>query len=130
MVLINEKYYIIQENISLDDEYDKAMEFATSGNSEANFAAGLVLEELVVNVINYAYDEKGGGPIVVNIEKENEETKITLIDFGIPFNPVERANWTASSSQIGGRGIDLVKSYSKVFEYQRIYGANIVHVVV
>ena len=26
MVLINEKYYITQENISLDDEYDKAME--------------------------------------------------------------------------------------------------------
>lgn len=130
MVLINEKYYITQENISLDDEYDKAMEFAASGNSETSFAAGLVFEELFVNVMNYAYDEKGGGPIIVSIEKGEVETKITLIDFGIPFNPVERANWAATSSQIGGRGIDLVKSYSKVFEYQRVYGANVVHVVV
>lgn len=130
MVLTNEKYFISQSNASFDEKYDEAIEFASSGNLETGFAAGLVFEELFVNVMNYAYAEKSGGPIMACIEKTDNGVCITLIDFGVPFNPVERANWIATSEQIGGRGIDLVKSYSKVFEYQRIYEANVVRVLV
>ena len=130
MALTNERYFISQSNVSLDEKYDEAIEFASSGNLETGFTAGLVFEELFVNVMNYAYTEKGGGPIMASIEKTTDGIYMTLIDFGVPFNPVERANWIATSEQIGGRGIDLVKSYSKVFEYQRIYDANVVNVLV
>jgi len=121
---------IVQDKIALDEKYDEAMDFITSGNVENGFAAGLVFEELFVNVMNYAYQEKGNGPIMIRIDEEKEETKIMLVDFGVPFNPVERANWIATAGQIGGRGIDLVKTYSKKFEYQKVFDSNVVRVIV
>jgi len=121
---------IVQDKIALDEKYDEAMDFITSGNVENGFAAGLVFEELFVNVMNYAYQEKGNGPIMIRIDHKKEETKIMLVDFGVPFNPVERANWIATAGQIGGRGIDLVKTYSKKFEYQKVFDSNVVRVIV
>ena len=118
------------ENINLDEKFDTAMKYVSSGSLEDHFQAGLVFEELFVNVYNYAYEKKGAGPIMVCIEEKEYGMEIVLIDYGIPFNPIERANWIAKDCEIGGRGIDLVKSYSKQFEYQRVFGANIVRVFV
>lgn len=130
MIKEHEFYYLAQQNINLDEKYDELMDIIVSENFGGDYAASLVFEELFVNIYNYAYKTKGAGPIMVNIEKTDDGILITLADFGIPFNPVERANWMASSKEIGGRGIDLVKSYSKKFQYQRVYGMNVVQVLV
>lgn len=127
--LKKELFYLSQDKIDLDDKYDEAVEFISNNNSNS-FAASLVLEELFVNVMNYAYKEKGDGPILVRIEKDEEGVHLYMIDYGIPFNPVERANWMAHANQIGGRGIDLVKSYSRKFEYKNVYNTNMVHVYI
>lgn len=130
MIKEHKFYYFAQQNINLDEKYDELMDIIVSENFGGDYAASLVFEELFVNIYNYAYKTKGEGPIMVNIEKTDDGILITLADFGIPFNPVERANWMASSKEIGGRGIDLVKSYSKKFQYQRVYGMNVVQVLV
>lgn len=116
--------------IALDEKYDEAISVASSGSLEEHYAASLVFEELFVNIYQHAYKEKGGGPVMIHMEEKQEGMEIIMADYGIPFNPVERANWTASGSQLGGRGIDLIKSYSKCFEYQRVSGLNIVKVLV
>lgn len=124
------KFFFIQEKTKLDEKYEAAMDFVSMGDIENNFSAGIVFEELFVNIYNYAYEKQGNGPVMAEIKIIGSTIEITFIDFGIPFNPVERANWMSSAKQIGGRGIDIVKSYSKTFEYHRINGANIVRVVV
>lgn len=118
------------ENINLDEKFDAALEYVSSGSLEEHFQAGLVFEELFVNIYNYAYEKKGGGPVMVCMEETPDGMEIILADYGLPFNPIERANWIAKDSEIGGRGIDLIKSYSKQFEYRRSFHANIVRVLV
>lgn len=124
------KYFLCRNRMELDDSYDEAALFAASGSLEDHFAAGLVFEELYTNIYNYAYPEKGGGPVMICMEKTEEGMIMTFADHGVPFNPVERASWSASQTDIGGRGIDLIKSYSRFFKYQRIFDLNIVQVIV
>lgn len=125
------------DSIDLDDKYDEVMDFISEEAKAEAFTAGLVFEELFVNIYNYAYedmkeskDSKENGPVNIKIEHAPNHIRIILADFGIPFNPIQRANWVAQAKQIGGRGIDLVKSYSNSFKYKRVYDMNIVEVVI
>lgn len=164
-------------NISLGEAYDKVHKFIM--DTSKTFTAGVVFEELYVNIYNYAYNSKTktpgkgkegyrgkednspqsfsykgkeyntekecsitqpnpskktplpeNGPVSIKIVSTPDYIKMTLSDFGIPFDPVQRGNWTAKSSQIGGRGIDIIKSYTSSFRYERVFDMNVVEVVI
>ena len=121
-------------NISLGEAYDKVHKFIM--DTSKTFTAGVVFEELYVNIYNYSYTSKNApgkkenGPVSIKIMSTPDYIKITLFDFGIPFNPIQRGNWTAGDNQIGGRGIDLVKAYTCSLKYERVFGANIVQATI
>ena len=89
----------------------------------------LILDELVTNVISYAYPEGGEHIFTVEFKKESDERVLMeIVDDGIPFDPLARDNPDTESSleerEIGGLGIFLVKQLSEDVKYSRIDDKN------
>ena len=90
----------------------------------------LVIEELFVNVASYAYtSEKGNCTVVREFEEEPRAITVTLIDSGIPYNPLLREDPDTSlgveERAIGGLGIFLVKKNVDEISYEHKEGQNI-----
>lgn len=89
----------------------------------------LVLEEVLINVINYAYPG-GEGEIEVQCETPGpREFRVTVRDWGAPFNPLEQADpdltTDIDSRQVGGVGIYLVKHMTSRLSYEYTNGGNV-----
>lgn len=89
------------------------------------FQINLVLEELVINVINYGFPE-GVEPhdIELDIDSTGEAVEITIADRGRAFNPFEEAPKQDTTSAledraVGGLGVYLVKTMCDETEYRR-----------
>lgn len=70
-------------------------------------------EEIFVNIAHYAYSGVGSVDIIFEYLEDEKQVRVTFIDSGVPFNPVERANpdvtLPAEERNIGGLGIYMVK---------------------
>ncbi len=90
----------------------------------------IAAEEIFVNIAHYAYGE-GEGDATIRIRKEDNplSVRISFIDSGIPFNPLEREDpdvtLSAEERQIGGLGIFMVKKSMDNVEYENTDGKNI-----
>ena len=95
-------------------------------------AANLVIEELLINIITYAYKDKKEHTIDVKIEINEEKVAITLQDDGIAFNPLSVPRPDRSKPVMErlekGLGINLVRSMRKAMEYHRDDDKNILKV--
>ncbi len=95
------------------------------------FAARLCLEEVLVNIVSYAFVDKKPHMIQVHAEVEVERTlKIKVEDDGIAFNPLVMVpkpdlDSDIENRPIGGIGIHLVKSMMNQVTYDRQKGKNI-----
>lgn len=93
----------------------------------------LVLEEVVVNVISYAYPGETDKDIFVEIGWNGRCMEITVIDSGIPFNPLEKEDpdltLSVEERPIGGLGIYLVKQLMTDVHYIRRDGKNILTMI-
>ena len=90
----------------------------------------LALEEIYVNVANYAYAPGTGEvSIHVEIEEDPKTAVIILTDQGTPYNPLEKETpditLPAEERQIGGLGIFLTKKIMDDLEYEYRDGSNI-----
>ena len=91
---------------------------------------GLVLEELLINVVHYAYEDAGEpGDIEVRCGMAGPETFCLVIrDRGKPFNPLLAKTPDLSENvedrPIGGLGIFLVREIADRLEYHRDDGTN------
>ncbi len=89
----------------------------------------LAIEELVTNIILYAYGEQKNQTIQIEMECQGKRLKITVTDSGIPFNPLEKKDPDLSLSledrPIGGLGIFLVKQLMNEVYYERSSEKNI-----
>ncbi len=90
------------------------------------------VEELFVNVANYAYEENCG-ECQISIEKYEvnpSSIRITMIDQGRAFNPLEKddpdTTLGAEERDIGGLGIFMVKNIMDKIIYDRKQGNNII----
>ena len=92
------------------------------------FKVNLVLEELVLNVINYAYDESGH-QLDVKLTCNEEDLVIEITDEGKPFDPLHDAPEPDMESpveerHIGGLGVYLVRTMTSAMQYRREDGKN------
>ena len=87
------------------------------------------LEEMYANVCMYAYEGKDVGNCTIQIKFVENDVLVSLIDDGIPFNPLakEDPNIHASAEErgIGGLGIYMVKEYMDDCTYNRVNEQNI-----
>ncbi|MEI6310413.1 MAG: anti-sigma regulatory factor, partial [bacterium] len=95
---------------------------------------GVVLSELVANVLSYAYGGAGEQPVCLRMRKEGDDIWILLEDEGTPFNPLQQAppgdlDKPLEEREIGGLGIYIVRQMAKQVEYLREGGVNRLTVV-
>lgn len=94
------------------------------------FKIRLSVEEVVENVVNYAY-EGGMGWLEAGTELDESGVVLTIVikDAGVPFNPLEKEDpditASAEERQIGGLGIFLCKQLMDGIVYRYEDGCNI-----
>ena len=93
------------------------------------FNLNLVIEEAVVNVINYAYPKEEHQSIYLSANLHNASIVFVLTDTGKEFDPTQapEADITLSAEErpIGGLGIFLIRQIMNEVKYQRIDGKNV-----
>lgn len=93
-------------------------------------AAELALDELLTNIISYAYADDEPHTIEIDLGIENHGLKLLVSDDGIAFNPFEHqlpgCEQSVEHQQPGGHGIRLVKTLMDQCVYQRTKGRNLV----
>lgn len=94
---------------------------------------GVCLEELFVNIADYAYDFSGGKCIIRIYTKNTESNgtvRIELEDWGKPFDPFSKEDpditLSAEERGIGGLGIFMVKKIMDRVWYRRENDKNLV----
>jgi len=90
----------------------------------------LAVEEIFVNIANYAYrPEVGDATVRCAVDKDPLQVVIQFLDQGKPYNPLEKKDADISvpfeEREIGGLGILLVKKSMDSIDYQYKDGKNI-----
>ena len=92
----------------------------------------VVLEEVLSNIIFYAYDDNEDHEIEITMEIIEEHLKLTIVivDDGLPFNPlkVEKPDTSLAlqDREIGGLGIHLVINLMDEVKYERREEQNVI----
>ena len=83
----------------------------------------LALEEILNNIISYAYTDSREHEIKVRLSAQPGEIRAEVEDDGQPFNPLEAPEPDTAKSleerTIGGLGIHLVRKLMDGLEYKR-----------
>ena len=89
----------------------------------------LVLEEVVSNVIFYAYPEGTTADIELLAESDGKELTFVLSDQGKHFDPTAKEDLDTDvnpmNRELGGMGIYIVKNIMNEVTYQRLEGRNL-----
>lgn len=89
----------------------------------------LVLEEMVTNVISYAYPADTVADIELSAESDGRQLTFVLSDQGKAFDPTqtEAPDFDISpvDRRIGGMGIYIVRNIMNQVTYQRLEGRNL-----
>lgn len=93
------------------------------------FNLNLVLEEAVVNIINYAYPKEEHESIYLSARMHEGSIILVLTDTGKEFDPTAApeadVTLSADERQIGGLGIFLIRQIMNEVKYERIEGKNV-----
>ena len=96
---------------------------------ELQMNLNLVMEEMVSNVIFYAYPEGKHEEIELVAESDGKELTFVLSDKGKEFDPTMKEdadpNINPMDRDIGGMGIYIVKNIMNKVTYQRLEGKNL-----
>lgn len=96
---------------------------------ELQMNLNLVIEEMVVNTISYAYPEGTEADIELKAESNGKELTFVLSDSGREFDPTlsedPDMNVNPADRKLGGMGIYIVKNIMNEVTYQRLEGKNL-----
>ena len=106
------------------------LEWVRTQVNAAGFKAPLVkkielcLEEVLVNIISYAYEDREGSIELLAQIKKDDYLEITIKDRGKAFDPTMRDtkidnDLPIEEREIGGLGIALVKEFMDEILYRR-----------
>lgn len=98
------------------------------------FKFDLTSEEIVTNLISYAFHDKVSHEILLRLIDETDSYTLVIEDDGTPFNPwefpkhVEPEN--LDEAKIGGLGIHLMRHHIDKGKYEQRDGKNILTLTV
>jgi anti-sigma regulatory factor (Ser/Thr protein kinase) len=89
----------------------------------------VIFDEVLNNIISYAYHDDGDHDIEVKMELAGERLIVTVTDDGVPFNPLSvatpRTDLALEDRKVGGMGIHLVRNLVDGVSYQRRIDRNV-----
>ncbi len=93
----------------------------------------LCANEAVTNIISYAFDDTVEHKITLNFSENDSNVSLKIIDYGKPFNPLEKTPHlqpkTVEDASIGGLGIDLIRHYMDACCYRRKDDKNVLTII-
>jgi anti-sigma regulatory factor (Ser/Thr protein kinase) len=91
--------------------------------AETENRARLVFEEIVTNVIRYAFDDNGAHIIHAAAGVGGDNLTLSFSDDGKPFDPRTASEpaptYSFAQASIGGRGLTLVRAAASGMAYER-----------
>jgi anti-sigma regulatory factor (Ser/Thr protein kinase) len=95
------------------------------------FKAQVILEEIYVNVVSYAYDGQRG-PVEIRLRIRQNSLRLVAADRGRPFNPLRQKEPDLQKrfdrGMPGGAGLVLVRGMASALAYRRLWGRNVLKV--
>ena len=89
---------------------------------------GLVLDELITNIISYGLAGRSDVTISLAIEHRDGVLHAELADNGPPFDPLAAdatpPGGDIETREVGGLGLTIVKSFMDRLDYRRVDGLN------
>ncbi|MBR3991274.1 MAG: ATP-binding protein, partial [Clostridia bacterium] len=97
---------------------------------KAQMQMDLAVEEIFVNIANYAYaPDKGRATVRVEVSDDPVTVTITFTDRGVPYDPLKKddpdVTLPAGEREVGGLGIFLTKQIMDDLSYEYRDGQNI-----
>ena len=90
------------------------------------------MEEILINIVKYGYDDENPHEIEVKIGVEEGEVALTVIDDGKEFNPLTIPGPDRSKSVMDrleeGLGLQFVRHMRNAMEYRREDNKNILRI--
>lgn len=97
------------------------------GSPNIQMKIAIAVEEIFVNIAHYAYEENGTAEIFWEIDSSGK-LEITMEDYGVPFNPLEKKDPDITSLPSkrtpGGMGIYMTKKWMDGISYEYRDGKN------
>jgi anti-sigma regulatory factor (Ser/Thr protein kinase) len=92
------------------------------------FRLDLCLEEVLANVVGYAFPDGGSHDVVVRCATDADWVILEVEDGGRPFDPLVQPLpcWPRrlADAGIGGRGVALIRHFAEESGYRREEGKN------
>ena len=124
-LIIKNEVAELEHLVILIDEVTEELQL----DPEIGMSLNLALEEVVSNVILYAYPEGTNGTVQIVANSDGQVLVFTITDQGQAFDPtqVKEADITLSAEEraIGGLGIFIVNQIMDNVSYRRENGQNI-----
>ena len=97
-------------------------------------AVCVAIEEVFVNVANYAYgDGEGDMTLGIGFDENNREITFRMTDKGVPFDPLKKPDpditLSAEEREIGGLGIFIAKKTMNAINYAYENGENVLTMI-
>ncbi|OYO27922.1 ATP-binding protein [Janthinobacterium sp. PC23-8] len=128
---VAELLIVLRNEITQIDTMAEAVDdFCTQNGlpAKAAFNLNLVLEEVVVNVINYAFPGGASEPIYVRIRLEDAIISAEVRDTGVAFDPLVAGPpdmaLDLEKRVVGGLGVHFLKTLMDDVSYRRHEGQN------
>ena len=120
----------ISDNLPAVVEFVNAKLDAADCSPKARMQIELAVEEIFVNIANYAYaPEIGRATVRVSVSDDPLTVTITFIDRGVPYDPLKRSDpdvtLSAEEREIGGLGIFMTKKVMDEVAYEYKDGQNV-----
>ena len=98
------------------------------------FQLDLVVEEIFVNIAEYAYTPNVGlAKILSEVDGDSKKVSLTFIDSGVEYDPLKKSDpdidLELEERQIGGLGIFLTKNLVDDISYRYVDGQNILQIM-
>ncbi|MGD9139341.1 MAG: SpoIIE family protein phosphatase [Desulfobacterales bacterium] len=121
----------VSENARVKQHFDT---FAEHYNipKQVRLKMHVVFDELLTNIISYAYPDGKEHDIGIKVELSADRLKVSMVDDGIPFNPLgvetPDTDLPLEEREIGGLGIHLVRRMMDKVSYRRRIDKNVITV--
>lgn len=97
--------------------------------SKAIFELTLAVNEIVTNIISYAYDDRREHQIVIRLALQPGEVTVEVEDDGQPFDPLRvpepAVDAPLAERPVGGLGLLLVRKVTDALAYHRCENKNV-----